>query len=203
MPMFDEAFTAFGRGALVATDCGPVAVEDLVPGMRIETADQGPETLLWVGSTTLFATAAEQRGDALQLTRIATEAFGPSRPSHDLILGPFARLLHRNARCLDRLGVPGAFVPAECFRDGLSVIGVTPIAPVRVFHLGFRGQQTVLANGLEIESYHPGPHFDTRMDRGSLEAFLGFFPHAATSRGFGPMKTPRLTRHEFETLGDT
>ena len=51
---FEEAFAAFARGTLIATEDGPVAVEDLVPGQQIVTADGASETLLWVGSMTLF-----------------------------------------------------------------------------------------------------------------------------------------------------
>ncbi|WP_093362752.1 Hint domain-containing protein [Tropicimonas isoalkanivorans] len=203
LPAFEEAFSAFGRGALVSTPEGFVAVEDLVPGMQVETADNGLQTLLWVGSITMVPPAGDIDGvEAPRLTRISTEAFGPDRPLPDLILGPYARLLYKNVRCMDVLGTASAFVPAEAFRDGLSVIAVSPIAPVRVYHLGFAGQQTLRANGLDVESYHPGPQFGARMDRTTLQLFLSLFPHASGREGFGPMKIPRMTSYEFETLGE-
>ncbi|WP_161470923.1 Hint domain-containing protein [Tropicimonas marinistellae] len=201
--MFEEAFSAFGRGALVTTDAGVVAVEDLVPGMCVETAGQGLQPLLWIGSMSIYPTTTELHGiEPPRMVRIATEAFGHGRPIPDLVLGPFARLLYRNPRCRAVLGASEAFVPAEAFVDGLSVVSVTPIAPVRAYHLGFSGQQIVNANGMEVESYHPGPQFEARMDRRSLDLFLSLFPHAVGPEGFGPMETPRMTTYEFETLRD-
>lgn len=203
LPVFEEAFCAFGHGALVTTDRGVVAVEDLLPGMLVETASDGMQTLQWVGSMTLYPTSVEIHGmEPARLMRIAADSFGHSRPNPDLMLGPCARLLYRNARCRDALGTSEAFVPAEAFADGMSVIGITPVAPVRAYHLGFIGQHIVLANGIEVESYHPGPQFQARMDRKILDLFLSLFPYASGPDGFGPMTIPRMTSYEFETLSE-
>ena len=52
-PVFEKAFSAFARGTLIKTTTGPVAVEDLEPGMMLITAEHGPSQLLWIGSMTL------------------------------------------------------------------------------------------------------------------------------------------------------
>lgn len=203
LPVFEEAFSAFGRGALIATEFGAIAVEDLQPGIRIETATNGLMPLQWVGSMTLYPSSSGDRGsEPARLIRIATEAFGPDRPLPDLVIGSPARLLYRNAGCLSALGTAQAFVPADAFVDSLSVIEVTPVAPVRVFHLGLAGQQIVKANGLELESFHPGPQFQSRMDRNTLALYLSLFPHTEGPEGFGSLEVPRLSREEFEALHD-
>jgi len=44
----------FLEGTRVATPDGPVAVETLVPGMRISTADQGTTTVKWLGKQPVY-----------------------------------------------------------------------------------------------------------------------------------------------------
>ncbi|PRY21826.1 Hint domain-containing protein [Aliiruegeria haliotis] len=200
-PVFEDAFAALARGTLISTVHGPVAVEDLLPGTLVDTVENGPQMLLWVGSMTVYPETAEvQGGEAARLTRLATDAFGLGRPMPDLMLGPRARVLYRNSRCVELLGTNQAFAPARGFVDGVSVIEVAPVSPVRVFHLGFRGQQILLANGMEVESYHPGSQIEAVMDRNSRDLFLSLFPHVSGLEDFGPMHTPRLTAFELENL---
>ena len=157
--------------------------------------------LLWVGCTTLVPNRqAAGKGDALRLTRVASESFGVGRPMPDLMLGPRARLTYRSTRCLELLGSTQAFAPAHAFVDGDNVIEVAPLAPVRLYHLALNGQQTILANGIEVESYHPGPQIETMMDRDTVELFRGLFPHLESLDAFGPMQTPRLTAFELDAL---
>jgi hypothetical protein len=202
-PVFEEAFAALGRGALVSTVQGPVAVEDLLPGMEIDTVDEGPQILMWIGAMTLVPGSDEAQGpvgDGARLLRLSADAFGQDRPSPDLVLGPRARLLYRHPRCREILGTSRAFAPARAFADGVSVVEVTPISPVRVFHLGFSGQQAFVANGMEVESQHPGLHAEAMMSPDMLELFLSLFPHVEGLEGFGPMPVPRLTAFELETM---
>ena len=50
LPVFEKAFGAFTHGVLIQTTEGPVAVEDLVPGMHLECANGRVSQLLWKGS---------------------------------------------------------------------------------------------------------------------------------------------------------
>ncbi len=200
-PVFEDAFAALGRGTLISTLDGPTAVEDLAPGTLIETVGHGPKPVLWVGAMTLIPNLSDMHGgEAAKLVRFSPDAFGLGRPMPDLVLGPRARVLYQNARCREMMGASQAFAPARAFLDGVSVIEVTPAAPVRVYHVALHGQHTILANGLEVETYHPGPQVDSMMDLATREMFLSLFPHVEHLDGFGPMTTPRLTAFEMETL---
>ena len=196
--LFEEAFSAFARGTLIATEAGPVAVEDIVPGMRALTSEGGCETIAWVGSMTLFPGAAG--ADATMLTRITTEAFGPNKPLPDLVLGPRARLLLRDRRCRSFVGADTAYVPARAFVDGVSVIEVRPAVPVPVFHIALARQATLRVMGMEVESYHPGGGIAQMIEPRMLELFAAFFPHLASLDDFGPPAHPRLTRFEVDQL---
>ncbi|MBC56392.1 MAG: hypothetical protein CL814_05600 [Confluentimicrobium sp.] len=199
-PAFEEAFAAFARGTLIATADGPVAVEDLIPGTMIETADNGPMPLLWVGSMMIFPSLPDVAEDAVRLIRVTADSFGLARPAHDLVLGPRARVLFRHTGCKQMFGTRSAFAPARSYTDGVNMVSVRPAAPVRVYHLVLDGQQILLANGIEVESYHPGTPADVMVDLEMRELFLGLFPHVRNLSDFGPMHIPRLTEHEFEGM---
>ena len=200
-PVFEDAVGAFCRGTLIATAEGPVAVEDLLPGMRVTVAEGGHAPLLWVGATSLEPdpNPADSLGGP-KLLRVIADSFGPDRPLPDLVLGPRARLLYRDSRCRALIGVDAAFAPARAFADGQSVIAVAPVSPVRVHHLCFGGQKTIFANGLPVESYHPGAQAETTLPHDMREAFLALFPPFGSLDAFGPMPVPRLTAFELETL---
>ncbi|MBL3570255.1 Hint domain-containing protein [Rhodovulum visakhapatnamense] len=198
-PHVDEAFCAFAHGTLIATPQGPVAVEDLAPGMTVETAGAGPQPLLWVGSTVL-APPTDRRGEIPVLTRITADSLGLGRPMPDLVLGPRARMLVRHPGCRALTGAEAAFAPATGFVDGMALIALRVVRPTRVFHLALSGQQVLLANGVEVESYHPGENASLLIDNGNRMRFLSLFPHVSGFSGFGAMPVPRLNAFELDGL---
>jgi len=198
-PIFESAFCALARGTIMATEDGPTAVEDLMPGTKIETRDAGYQQLLWIGTITL--SPQQQPGQTpSRLFRIPVDSFGPARPMPDLMLAPHARLLHRSERLRDVVQHDAALTPITAFEDGHSVIRVAPVSPVSVYHLAFADHHIVRANGIDIESYHPGSDLMNRIGADGLRLFMSLFPHLASVRDFGPMCAPRLSVEEFETV---
>ncbi len=198
IPEFEEAFSAFARGGVIATTEGPVAVEDLVPGMLALTGEGRAETITWIGSMTLFPPRAMPGMQGGKLTRITADAFGIGRPMPDLVLGPRARLLVRDARCRFATGIDSAYAPAQSFADGVSIIEVTPVAPVAVYHLVLERQGSLRAAGLEIESYHPGTRMADGFDPQVAQLFLSLFPQLKSFSEFGGMAHPRMSAHDVE-----
>ncbi len=198
VPAFEDAFAALARGAILPTENGPVAVEDLLPGDRIRTVDHGFQTLVWRGSCALVPNAAGQSRAMGHLTRIAAETFGPSRPAADLVLGPSARLFHRANGIKVLTGDAGAFIPARDFYDGVSVVELTPITAVQVYHLGFKEHQMVTANGVEIESYHPGAVPMLGLKGDMLALFLSLFPQVCELSDFGAPAYARLRLSDLD-----
>ncbi|WP_168173869.1 Hint domain-containing protein [Thioclava sp. DLFJ5-1] len=197
IPLFEEAFSALARGAVIATEEGPISVEDLVPGMRVLTADERVETITWKGSMTMFPAAKDV---AARMIRVTAEAFGHGRPSQDLVLGPHARICLRDARLRGRLGIEAAYAPIAAFVDGVSVIEVTPISPVSAYHLVLEQHGSLKVGGMEVESFHPGEGFERMIDPRMAELFLALFPQMDKLREFGPIAAPRLTRFEVEEM---
>jgi hypothetical protein len=192
MPIFEAGFSAFSHGALISTAEGQVAVEDLEPGMMIETALGGPVPLRWIGSITLIPGAPE-RGDVPdKLYRVVADSFGPGRPSVDLALGPNARLLDRSPDVCRSLGTDAALAPITMRADGECIVEINPVSPMRVYHLSFDAHHVIFANGLEVESFHPGPDATYSLSDEMRAQFLSLFPHKANLSDFGRMLWPRF-----------
>ncbi len=199
-PDFEETAAAFARGTLIATQGGPVAVEDLVPGMIAATAEGRMEPITWIGSINLFAPRGTGDTKPVTLTRITAESFGMARPMTDVVLGPRARLLLRDARCRPVAHSDTAFAPARAFVDGISVIEVRPAAPVTMFHIALRRHGTLRAAGLEVEAFHPGPARAELTDPQLSGYFLSLFPQISNLGDFGPMIHPRLSAADVAAM---
>lgn len=197
-PVFEDAFSALARGTLLHTDRGQIAVEDLLPGDKVRTMDAGFQTLLWRGKTVISSRAQGQDPEMAQLTRIAADALGVARPMPDLILGPRSRLVHRAAGVRVLTGQDTALVPARDFIDGVNVVSLSPPTTVPVFHLGFAEQHLLVANGVEVESYHPGPAHLIGLRGEMLSLFLSCFPHVNSIEAFGPPALPRLRLSDLD-----
>jgi len=181
--IFKSAFSAFARGTLVTTTTGPVAVEDLVPGMRIVTNERGPSPLLWIGSMSLLPDEAR---DEPPLTRIMADAFGMGRPMPDVLAGPGARLMQRMTNATEN-----TLRPVQSFRDGMNVIALRPPGPTQLFHILLHRHATISVGGLTAETFHPGPGFESTMSYESRTHFMALFPHLRRPSGFGSLAYPR------------
>jgi hypothetical protein len=201
LPTFENAFGALGRGAMVLTENGAMTVEDLLPGDRIRLATGEFDTLLWRGSMMMHPDNTSTNTEHSCLIRITAETLGPSRPTPDLVLGPTAHLLHRAAGVRTLTGKRAAYVPARDFVDGDQFIALRPTSPVQVYQLGFARQESLLVNGIEIESLHPGTFFGLGLRGDTLAQYLALFPHKRDLQDFGEMRNPRLRMRDLELLG--
>ncbi len=193
LPIFEEAFAAFTHGTLIQTLEGPVAVEDLAPGAQLARPDGSTTELRWKGAITVVPGAPTLRDRPERLYRVTADAFGLSRPTRDVLLGPDARLLNRDPDIRSAVAANAAYVPVSSLADGISVIEVTPVAPTRVYHLVTEQHDTILAGGLEVETFAPRSDTPDSLSHEMMSAFMGLFPHLRTLRDFGRSRWPRLS----------
>lgn len=200
IPVFEEAFGAFARGTLIPTSVGHIAVEDLCPGMMIETLDGDHVPLRWIGSMTVVPESMRMSGASEKLYRLTSDSFGVGHSAPDLLLGPHARYLMRNDMLKSYLGTGEALAPVSSLTDGMNVIEVSPISPVRCFHLALDRHAMIRANDVELETYHPGANTAARLP-GELRAqFLALFPYIREMAEFGPMCHSRLSLGDLDHL---
>ncbi len=199
LPAFEDAFAAFGRGAILRTQNGPMAVEDLLPGDNVMTS-LGVQTLQWRGTMTIMPEAENPRAHMRTMTRITTDAMGYGRPAPDLVLGPAARLLQKSPAAKTLTGRDTVLIPARDYIDGSQIIELRPIAPVCCYQLGFARHACVNVNGIDVETLHPGPVHSLGV-RGDLQdMFLDMFPHIKRYSDFGDLIAPRLRREDLDLV---
>ncbi|WP_227267553.1 Hint domain-containing protein [Roseobacter weihaiensis] len=190
LPDFDKVFAAFAQGTLFQAEQGFVAVEDLLPGDWLMTANGTPEQVTWIGSTTF--SAGDPAGHA-PIVRVMADTFGMNRPENSINLGPAARVLQTPPDLRAAVAPNGMMTPTGRFVDGVSVVDILPPAPVRLFHVALRQHAALMANGLEVESYHPGTTSLRHLSQTLRTTFLSLFPNITLLSDFGPLHYPRAT----------
>jgi len=200
LPIFEQAFSAFSHGNLVQTTEGPVAVEDLYPGMYLECGDGRATKLLWKGSITIVPGAPTLNDEPDKLYRVMSDAFGLGRPAQDQTFGPHARRVDRDPKLRATMGTDAALVPLSAVADGHSIIPVNPVSPTRVYHLACENHEAIRAAGLEVESFHPGPETPLSLPEEMMRVFLRFFPYADSLRSFGTLSMPRVTAEDLRSF---
>lgn len=198
LAIYEEPFAAFARGTLFPTDRGYVAIEDLWPGDEVRVAGGGSARILWRGCTMVVPRGDGQDPLMTRLTRLSAESLGYGKPFEDLVLGPRARIVNRRAGVRLLTGREAALVPAADMVDGIAAVQVTPASAVEVFHLGFARHERLLANGVEVESYHPGPLHAFPLRGDQLALFLSCFPHMPDLLAFGEPALPRLRLRDLD-----
>ena len=198
-PVFEDAFSAFARGSMVATETGPVAVEDLLPGDKILTETGPALPLVWHGSMTCNPGLSLPTGHSIALNRISPDSFGLTRPEQVLVTGPGARLARHLPNARDLSGVQYALTRVSALQDGYQVVETVPPSAVQLFHLCLPQHAIITVGGLQFETYHPGgdiPFANT----GLRAAFLGLFPHILKFSDFGQLAGFRIpdTKHETD-----
>lgn len=196
-PAFENAFSAFSRGLVFETEHGQIAIEDLLPGDRLKIAGGGYRTLLWKGS---IAVHPNEPCHGPRLMRIGADAFGFDKPGRDIVFGKSARIFQTSPRIRSLTGLDGALVPVTDLEDGVTAIGINPISTVQMFHLGLARHERLIANGIEVESYHPGVAGELPLRGVSLRVFESMFPHIMELSDFGPLRHQRLRLEQLDRM---
>ncbi len=196
----EDICACFGRGALIGTKRGRVAVEDLRPGDFIQTRDNGFQLLRWISSCYL-STDELGADDTSWPIRIKADALGELRPLQDLVVSPRFRLLSNHPSCVALFGSPETLAPAVDLLDGDTILRVRPSTDLSFYNLMFDQHQIITANGLETESYHPGNFGVAAMSLEMQMQMRQIFPHLnGDLNGFGKTARPILKGFEAEVL---
>ncbi|AZV78502.1 2,3,4,5-tetrahydropyridine-2,6-carboxylate N-succinyltransferase [Parasedimentitalea marina] len=178
----------FVAGTLIDTVDGPVPVEELEPGMQVQTRDHGPQKLRWIGQTTRLA----QGSDAPVV--LAANALGNHRrialsPNHRILISTdMAELLFGQAEVL---------VKAKDLVNDHTIKIVSDGRSVTYVHVLFDQHEIICGNGLETESYHPGAETLESFDIETRSEILEFMEEM---NGYGPTARLVLKSHEGRLL---
>ncbi len=161
---YADLVVCFTPGTRIACPGGARAVETLREGDLVQTLDNGPQRLVWVGRQ-----VSRGRGRRAPV-RIAAGRLGNAR---DLYLSPQHRVLIRPDQ-----GLPGpdeVLVPVKALL-GQAGIRVVPHHQIIYHHLLFDTHQVVLAEGLGAESFFPGPEAIRSLSQADRARLFLHFP---------------------------
>lgn len=170
-----HCFPCFARGTLIETESGPVAVENLVPGMMVVTRDRGLQPLRWVGSRILGSRLLNVNPN-LRPIRISAGALGNGLPKRDLLVSPQHRVLVRSKIAQKMFGAPEVLVAAKQLLqiEGIDIAQDQPL--VEYFHFLFDQHEVVISEGAETESLYTGKEALKAVGYSALEEIFALFP---------------------------
>ncbi len=166
----------FTPGSLIATERGECPVEDLRPGDRVVTRDNGLQRVLWTGESA-FGWRDLGLLPVLRPVLIREGALGDGLPARDLLLSPNHRLLVQSRS-------DGAAAGCEALVAALDLAGrpgVEVVAPASVNYLQllFARHEAVLADGVWTESFQAGPAALAALPEAERDAVLALRPELA------------------------
>ncbi|MFY0616169.1 choice-of-anchor L domain-containing protein [Shimia sp.] len=179
----------FVSGTQIVTQAGLVKIEDLEPGHKVLTRDNGFQPLVWIGKSTRTATGNDAP------IRFAKDALG----SHDHVeFSPNHRVLIKSSQAAMLFGESEVLVKAKDLVNGSSITVREDHAPVTYVHLLFERHEIVRANGLDSESYHPGQETLDSFDAETREEILRLMPNTDAMMGYGYGPCARVSLRKFE-----
>jgi len=182
----------FVAGTLIATPDGERPAEALQAGDLVLTQDDGPQPLRWIGTRTV-----EAEGEFAPI-HIRAGTFGDHR---DLLVSPLHRVLIRDNLAELLFGEAEVLVAARDLINDRSVRR-RPGGDVTYVHLLFDRHQVVFSEGLETESYLPGPQTSKSFETEVVAEICALFPEIDpdTGAGYPPAARRTLKRYEANLL---
>ncbi|MDE4174035.1 Hint domain-containing protein [Phaeobacter sp. PT47_59] len=181
----------FVAGTWIETELGPVPVEELEVGMRVQTRDHGLQPLRWIGRSRRRAT-----GRSAPVV-IAANALG----RHDAIaLSPNHRVLISSELAELLFGQSEVLVKAKHLVNDRTIRLRADGRPVTYVHLLFDQHEIICGNGLDSESYHPGAETLDAFDADTRAEVLELMAQIAD---YGPTARYALKAHESRLMRGT
>ncbi|MEI4234094.1 Hint domain-containing protein [Roseovarius sp. D22-M7] len=165
----------FTPGTRILTDRGYVAVEDLLVGDGVRTRDAGVQRLCWVGEMALSAADLRARPE-FQPVLIRADAFGAGRPMRDMLVSPQHRILVCNAMAELHFGITEVLVAAHHLIDSDWIVRAPQEDGVRYLHIMCDAHHVIRAEGLETETFLPGPQTLGAVPQATRDELLALFP---------------------------
>lgn len=186
-----ETVICFVAGTLIRTPAGERPIETLRPGDLVVTADRGLQPVRWIGRNRVPG------GGHLAPVRIAKGALGNDRP---LIVSPQHRLLSATPGHRLHFGTSEVLVAAKHLIDGDRVTQAA-CETVDYLHVMFDRHEIIFANGVAVESFHPGDIGLGAIADPAREELFEIFPDLRSLPAtYGPTSRRCLRRWEAQLL---
>lgn len=183
----------FLSGTRIVTQAGLVVIEDLTPGDRVLTRDNGYQTLRWIGMSSRHALGANAP------VEISAGTFGNHE---DVCFSRNHRVLVHSSEAATLFGEGEVLIKAGDLINNTSVRLLSSGQPVTYVHLLFERHEIVRANGLDCESYHPSHETLDSFDPATRKEILSHMPNSDRfmGYGYGPAARVSLRAQEAKAL---
>lgn len=178
----------FVSGTLIRTPYGDVPVEDLEVGDMVQTYDDGTQPIRWIGNRMVPAEGA------LAPVRIEAGTYGKHGA---LLVSPQHRILVRNSLAEVLFGESEVLIAAKDLVNDSTVrrqVG----GEVTYFHILFDQHQIVFSQGLESESFLPGPQITNLFEAEIVDEICTIFPELDADTGLGYSQSARRELKTYE-----
>lgn len=144
----------FTPGTRIATPLGLRLIEELRPGDKVQTKDNGVQEIQWTGARRMTGARLFAMPE-LRPVRIRPGALGKGRPDEELLVSPGHRILFEGDIAMDLFNTSEVLIAAKDLVNGDSVAVDYALREVTYVHMMFERHQVVWANGIETDSFHP------------------------------------------------
>ncbi|KEJ88059.1 Hint domain-containing protein [Sulfitobacter donghicola] len=170
--------TCFARGTLITTDRGDLPVEDLRPGDKILTQDNGYQTLL-LTMNRVMEKRELRKNTSLYPVRICAGALGGGIPKRDLVVSRQHRMVVRSNIAKRMFGDLTVLVAAIRLAKLPRINVEYMIRKVEYFHLIFKNHEIIFAEGAPTESFLINSDTKNTLSTQQRKEFFAIFPEAA------------------------
>jgi len=193
----DKKTICFTAGTLLDTPDGPRAIEDLYPGDRVDTRDNGPQEVLWMGLRRVSG-ARMFAMPRLRPVRIRAGAMGNDT---DLVVSPGHQMLISGRKVQALWNTAEVLVRAQDMIDGVRVAVDHSATEATYLHVLTQHHQVLRANGVWSESFHPGEADLSHVNTAEMEELLDRVPGIDTDdTAYGPSARRCLSAAELAIL---
>jgi len=190
----------FAQNTLIMMEGGSKRIEEIVPGDRIQTKDDGFQEILWVGNRHMSGARLYAMPE-LRPIRVRAGALNDGEPEEDLLVSPQHRLLLRGKTAELLFNTPEVLVAAEDLVNDTSILVDYEARDVTYTHLMTQRHQIVWANGVETESFHPANTLLQSVDETQREKLYSLRPDLQDDpHAYGDYARRNLSRSDAALL---
>ncbi|SHE54165.1 Ca2+-binding protein, RTX toxin-related [Loktanella atrilutea] len=190
----------FTPGTTIATPKGERLVEDLRPGDKVITRDNGIQEIAWVGSKEMSGKELAAKPHMKPIL-IKAGALGHGLPERDMLLSPNHRVLVASEKTQLYFEEREVLAAAK-HMTGAQGIHTLDVMRTTYIHFMFERHEVVLSNGAWTESFHPGDYSLNGLGNSQRNEIFELFPELQTEAGIEGYQSARkaLKKHEARLL---
>ncbi|MGC1495463.1 MAG: Hint domain-containing protein [Sulfitobacter sp.] len=160
----------FTQGTMIETPQGERAVETLVAGDLVQTLDNGPQPIRWIGGRTVPAIMG------MEPVLFDKNSLGPNIPKRPMMLSRQHRLMLDTVIAERMTGTRQVLVPAHKLSEMPGVNVVTTLGFVTYWHFLCDQHEIVIADGTPAETLFLGQQACKSMSLTALAEVTHLFP---------------------------